>query len=338
MNHMNDINDYFPPEVRNRITEAFSDAGSANINALQQVQDMQVVMGSLLQHEAKRLEKKLGRENLRVQHIQSTIKRNQAISRDLEVELEIAKIRVPEVDQQDSLIHGRIVNENRRGWSGLVVFLSDVQGKIIRALGKAETQDSGYYALTLNPKMTEVVKSIREGVFVVICNSKGELIYRHKDLLKLVGGDRILVEDIVLKRSDITSPPCETPSVSNTEVSSSRSSDSVTVSEFTSDVWVARGRVVDERGEGMGGLVVSLFDRDRIFDARLGTTQTDENGEFSFTYRTEDFPDLFDAHPGLYLKILDAEGNTLYSSEEAVRCEADRVEEFNITIGEREAR
>ncbi len=74
---------------------------------------------------------------------------------------------------------------------------------------------------------------------------------------------------------------------------------------------MGRGRVVDERGEGMGGLVVSLFDRDRIFEDRLGTTQTDENGEFSFTYRTEDFPDLFDAHPDLYLKILDAEGNTL---------------------------
>jgi len=80
---MNDINENFPPdEVRNRITEAFSDAGSANIDALQQVQDVQVVMGSLLQHEAKRLEKKLGRENRRVQQIQSTIKRNQAISRD----------------------------------------------------------------------------------------------------------------------------------------------------------------------------------------------------------------------------------------------------------------
>jgi hypothetical protein len=336
---MNYINENFPREVRNRITEAFSDAGSANIDALQQVQDVQVVMGSLLQHEAKRLEKKLGKQNLRVQQIQSTIKRNQAISRDLEVEREIAKIRVPEVDEKDSLIHGRVVDENRRGWSGLVVFLADVQGKIIRTLGKAETQDSGYYALIINAEMLkEMARSIREGVFVVICNSKDELIYRHKDLLKLVGGDRILVEDIVLKRSDITSPRCETPSVSNAPVSRSGSSDSVNVSEFASDVWVARGRVVDERGEGMGGLVVSLFDRDRIFEDRLGTTQTDENGEFSFTYRTEDFPDLFDAHPDLYLKILDAEGNTLYSSEEAVRCEADRVEEFNITIGETEAR
>jgi hypothetical protein len=334
---MNYINDNFPREVRNTITEAFSHAGSANIDALQQVQDVQVVMGSLLQHEAKRLEKKLGKENRRVQQIQSTIKRNQAISRDLEVELEIAKISVPEVGEDNYLIHGRVVDENRRGWSGLTVYLAYSQENMIRAIVNAQTQDSGYYALIINTGMRLGVAS-REGVFVVICNSKGELIYRHKDLLKLVGGDRLLVEDIVLKRSDITSPPCETPFVWNAPVSSSRSSDSVNVSEFASDVWVARGRVVDERGEGMGGLVVSLFDRDRIFEDGLGTTKTDENGEFSFTYRTEDFPDLFDAHPDLYLKILDAEGNTLYSSEEAVRCEADRVEEFNITIGEIEAR
>jgi hypothetical protein len=333
------MNDNFPPEVLQRITEAFSDAGSANINALQQVRDVQVVMGSLLQHEAKRLEKKLGRENLRSQHIQSTIKRNQAISRDLEVELEIAKIRVPEVDREDSLIHGRVVDENRRGWSVLTVYLANSQGNIIRALGNAETQDSGYYALIINAATREkAARSIREGIFVVIANSKGQLIYRHKNQLMLGEGDRILVEDIVLKRSDITSPPCETPSVSNAGVSSSRSSDFVTDSEFTSDVWVARGRVVDERGEGIGGLVVSLFDRDQIFDDRLGTTQTDENGEFIVIYSTADFQDLFDAHPDLYLKILDAEGNTLYSCEEAVRCEADRVEVFNITIGEREAR
>ncbi|MGL5058430.1 MAG: carboxypeptidase-like regulatory domain-containing protein, partial [Microcoleus sp.] len=323
------MNDKFPSEGIAQILKAFTDAGSENINALQQVRDVQVVMGSLLQHEAKRLEKKLGKDNPRSQQIQSTIKRNQAIAKDLEVELEIAKIRVPEVDQKDSLIHGRVVDENRRGWSGLVVFLADVRGNIIRALGKAETQDSGYYALIINAAtLKKAAQFIREGVFVVIANSRGELIYRHQDLLMLEGGDRILVEDIVLKRSDITSPICETPSVSNTKDANSRSSDSVNVSEFAADVWVARGRVVDENGEGIGGLVVSLFDRDLVFYDRLGTTQTDENGEFTITYRTADFQDLFDANPDLYLKILDAEGNTLYSSQEAVRCEADRVEVF----------
>ncbi len=82
--------------------------------------------------------------------------------------------------------------------------------------------------------------------------------------------------------------------------------------------------------------MLSLFDRDCVFDDRLGTTQTDGNGEFILTYRTEDFRDLFAAQPDLYLKILDNEGNTLYSSESAVRCEASRVEVFEIRVQERD--
>jgi hypothetical protein len=327
-----DMNDNFPPEFFKRITEAFTEAGSANINALQQVRDVQFVMGSLLQHEAKRLEKKLGTENLRVQQVKASLKQNQAIARDLEVELEIAKIRVPEVDPKDSLIHGRVVDDNRRGWSGLTVYLANSQGNIVRALGNAKTQESGYYALIVKAEVLKrVAESIKEGVFVVICNPKGELIYRQKDPLMLVGGDRYLLDDIVLRRSDLTPPPCQTPTVCNLEDSNSPST-SDTDAEFSPDVWVARGRVVDEQGQGLGGLVVSLCDRDLIFGDRLGTTATNANGEFVITYRTEDFQDLFETAPDLYIKIMDGQGNLLYSSENAVRCEAGRVEIFNITI------
>ena len=207
------MNENIPSEVTKKILEAFNEAGSANINTLQQVRDAQVVIGSLLQHETKRLEGKLGKDNLRVQQVKASLKRNQTIARDLEVELEIAKIRVPEVDPKDSLIHGRIVDENRRGWRGLAVYLADVQGNIIHALGKAQTDASGYYALPIKAEtLKQVAESIKDGVLVVVYNSKGELIYRHKNPVMLVGGDRNLVE-IVLKRSDLKPPPCGTSSV-----------------------------------------------------------------------------------------------------------------------------
>jgi hypothetical protein len=93
--------------------------------------------------------------------------------------------------------------------------------------------------------------------------------------------------------------------------------------------------VVNEQKQGLEGLVVSLFDRDRIFGDRLGTTQTDENGEFILTYRTQDFRDLFEARPDLYIKVMNSQCNTIYSSEEAVRYEAGRVEVFNITLSSR---
>ncbi len=126
-----------------------------------------------------------------------------------------------------------------------------------------------------------------------------------------------------------------TLTASNAGGSDSRSL-SVIVSQSSSDVWKVRGRVVNEQKQGLEGLVVSLFDRDCIFDDRLGTTQTDENGGFIFNYRTQDFRNLFEAQPDLYLKIMDRQGNILYSSESAVRCQAGREEVFEICIQERD--
>jgi hypothetical protein len=125
--------------------------------------------------------------------------------------------------------------------------------------------------------------------------------------------------------------------VSNTAGSDSRSL-TLMVSRPDPDAWVARGRVTDEMGQGIEGLVVSLYDRDLHFDDRLGTTCTDTNGDFAIAYRSEDFQDLFEASPDLYIKVMDRQGNLLYSSENTVRCEAGQVEVFNITISKREAR
>ncbi len=310
---------------REEVLKAFTQAGAANINALQQVRDVQVVMGSLLQHEAKRLEKKLGRENGRVQQVQASVKQNQAITTNLEVELEIAKIRVPEINPEDSLIHGRIVDENRRGFSGLVVSLADAQGNIIHALGKAQTQDSGYYALPIKAEMlNELAESIRKGIFVVVCNSKGELIYRQKDPVMLVGGERILIE-IVLNRSDLSpvgggKQPPETEPPKDDQIPSPR------------EAWVVRGQVIDEKGQGIPGLMVSALDRDRRYDDKLGSALTNRKGEFRITYRIQDFREGVEPGPDLYITIIDIDGNLLYSSIDIIRQNASRDEVYEIRL------
>lgn len=103
-------------------------------------------------------------------------------------------------------------------------------------------------------------------------------------------------------------------------------------SAVSPDAWTARGRVVGETGKGRGGLVVSLYDKDLIFDDVLGTTVTDHEGNFRITYRTEAFGDLFEQKPDLYLKATDGTGKTLYTSEQSVRSQAGREEVFNITL------
>jgi hypothetical protein len=107
----------------------------------------------------------------------------------------------------------------------------------------------------------------------------------------------------------------------------------IRVPEVDPDEWVVQGEVVDgESKQGMGGVTVSLYDKDLFFDDILGTTLTDGEGYFEIAYRIEAFRDLFETRPDLYVKVLDATGKTLYCSRKCVRPEAGRVEIYYIII------
>ena len=95
---------------------------------------------------------------------------------------------------------------------------------------------------------------------------------------------------------------------------------------------MVKGIVTDENDKGLKGLTISLYDEDLIFDDILGTTITNENGNFEIIYRTEAFEFLFEKRPDLYIKVLDSNGKKLYSSEKAVRPNVGNVEEFVIKI------
>ena len=78
--------------------------------------------------------------------------------------------------------------------------------------------------------------------------------------------------------------------------------------------------------------MVSVYDKDLFFDDRLGQAKTDENGNYQLVYRTEDFRDLIERKPDIYVKVMDQNKTTLYSSKGAIRYEAGRVEIINVEI------
>jgi len=98
------------------------------------------------------------------------------------------------------------------------------------------------------------------------------------------------------------------------------------------DDWLVIGRVVGPGGRGLPDLRVSVIDKDLLFDDRLGESVTDAKGEFYILYHTNDFEDLFDAQPDLYVKVMNEKGKMLFTSEKAVRWQSDRVEYFEIEI------
>ena len=96
------------------------------------------------------------------------------------------------------------------------------------------------------------------------------------------------------------------------------------------------GTVVEETsGKPLAGLQVRAFDKDLIFDDKLGTAVTDEAGKFRMDYSSLDFSLLggLETVPELYLRVFDAEGKKLlYTTETAIRKGRLVAERFDIRI------
>lgn len=94
------------------------------------------------------------------------------------------------------------------------------------------------------------------------------------------------------------------------------------------------GKVIEkESKQGIPDLTVKAIDKDLFFDDLLGTTTTDEKGNFEIKYDKEDFQELFfDKKPDLYLKIKNQHGEVIHTTEDKVRYGAGETEEFIVKI------
>lgn len=164
-------------------------------DTLEELRDTQVMMRSYQQHEIKRLENRLGAEHPRVQRLAKKLRHNLEIVRDLDVELEIANIKVPEIGKDDLLIHGRVIDENHRGIPDLTVYMEDNRGNALRFLGRSETDTSGYYALPVEAStVARLSGTASERAHLAVCTRKGDVVYRTPDPMMLTGGNQIVTE------------------------------------------------------------------------------------------------------------------------------------------------
>lgn len=94
------------------------------------------------------------------------------------------------------------------------------------------------------------------------------------------------------------------------------------------------GTVVEEEsGRPLPGLRVRAFDKDLVFDDKLGDTRTDAAGQFEITYTEAHFRDLNETLPDVYIRVYDESGEKLlFSSEKAVRRSAQLIERFDVKI------
>lgn len=307
------------------LLKALAAGSTAQIDSLKQTRDTQLAVGSLLQNEAQRLQKKYGSGNVRIQQAKSRLQRNTETIKDLEVELEIVDIRQPEVDEKSALLQGRVVDENNRGIARLVVYLSNGQGQLLQFLGTAETNRVGYYALPLSTKvLNKLAKAEPEGVFLSIRTLQGKIIYQRPEATQLKSGDRITLE-VRLNRKNLTPVEGGQPTTPPTGGKPPQ----------TDDDWMVSGQVMNAAtGEAIAGVRVNAIDNNRRFDDKLGEAVTTENGTFSILYTFKATQaDGAARGPDLYVTVVNEKGTQLYSSQLELRQNASREEKFEINIG-----
>jgi hypothetical protein len=270
------------------------------------------------------LEQKYGADHPRVKKIAARIDYNQGAFQEVDGEIQRSEIIVPELDINTWMVHGRVLDQQGTGISGLTLALYDASGQVERQLGFACTDDRGYYAIRFQVEEgTPSPIDEATGYYLTVTDSGGKILHRETEPSHVVIGE-VDYRLIILSDTVCTPPPgWDTGGEGGGE---------------ETGLWSVRGSVVYDDNTPAAGLIVSVYDKDLIFDDALGTTKTDDNGLFGLVYRTDAFRDLFESRPDLYLKILDQKGNPLYVSDKAVRAEAGRVEEFNIVLKRKKPR
>ena len=264
-----------------------------------------------LRREQARLSNKYGSNDVRVQLLSNKVANNQEFRVQVAAETIRTKVETPFVDGDTWVLHGFVRNQVRQGVPNLTVAVYDPNGARLYNMGHACTESTGYFRII--SKDTDSIGS--SVVYVRVLSGSGSFLFADKNaLLPQLG--RLDYKEISLSGE---SAVCVSP----VEPSGGPAS---------GDSWVVNGQVTNTERRGLPHLTVSIYDKDLIFDDRLGQTATDANGYYKFSYRTHDFRDLIELRPDIYLKVLDHERETLYTSKKTVRFEAGRIETINVVI------
>jgi hypothetical protein len=95
----------------------------------------------------------------------------------------------------------------------------------------------------------------------------------------------------------------------------------------------------EETGQPLVDLIVRAFDRDLVFDDKVGFATTDQEGRFEIRFTRQDFRDLRESAPDLYLRVFDPSGtHELHQTREAVRWNASTSEHYRLRIPARALR
>jgi len=99
------------------------------------------------------------------------------------------------------------------------------------------------------------------------------------------------------------------------EVKSEITRAEVKIPGFDPDTWMVHGRVLNQKGEGIKGLTLALYDEKGKVEKRLGYVCTDERGYYAIRYKVKKGEKPIDKKADYYLAISDGEGKICHKEE-----------------------
>ena len=188
----------------NSVKGDLTELADEHLETLNKFKDLQIIKQVQLQYEAERMSKKLGKDHPRTQQLNARLKKNLDIINALVVEGQIARIKVPEISDTDTLIHGRVTDRNYRGIWGVNTCLTDADEHIFYSLGIPRLDDTGYYSFVIDQNAFKKMSDVFDkGIFLAICSKKCKVIHRKCEPIKITERETLLI-DLILDREELS--------------------------------------------------------------------------------------------------------------------------------------
>lgn len=178
--------------------EALQQQRSALLN---EAREIQLAARLLAVEEARRLGAIAGRDDSRVERYAQA---NADILRRLaalEVETQIADIRVPPVTKIETLLQGRVTDEAYTATARVRVTLIDESGAAVAGIDPVQTDQSGYYAFILQPEQIEAIGANRS-LSLQVGNDSDKLVPAAAKPFVLTAG-QVTISEMRLQASEL---------------------------------------------------------------------------------------------------------------------------------------
>lgn len=139
---------------------------------LAQAREYQLAARALMDLEAARLARKLGGDAVRVRTLKAQAADRAEKVRALDVEAQIAAVRMPPLQMTDTLLHGRVTDQSLNRVAGVSVQLVNAKGEAVPGVSEARTDAQGYYAFVLKPEQAQALADEKLAVAVASGDQK----------------------------------------------------------------------------------------------------------------------------------------------------------------------